>query len=84
MGEYHIVRKRGTGKVHIYTCGCHLEFGHVCYKVQAFIGQEYTQNNAKQIEKAGAMTITPPFNVGDNIHSGKRLIVTKFTKKQGQ
>lgn len=80
--EYDIVCEYSASEVQVDTSRCHFQFGHMRNKVQAFIRDEYTQNDSEYVEKARAMTITPPFYIGDNIHGVKRLIVTKFTKKE--
>lgn len=77
----YIMCKDSACKPQVYTGSGVFQLGHMRNKVEALVCEKQPQNNAKEIKKARTMTIAPPFNVGDNIHDTKRLILTKFTKK---
>jgi hypothetical protein len=38
------------------------------YKIKALVGDKCAEQNSEKIKEPGAMTITPPFNIGDNTH----------------
>lgn len=68
------------GKPNIETGGGHFQFIHIGNKLKALVGNKQAENNPEEIKKAGAVRVTPFFNIGNNTHTCNRLVYTKFKK----
>jgi glutamine synthetase type III len=57
---------------------------HMGDELKTFIGDKDAEHNAEDVKKTRAMTIAPPFYVGDYTHGNTLLMYTKFTKFTGE
>jgi hypothetical protein len=51
-------------------------------ELKTFKGDKHSQNDSKYIQKARAMTVTPPFDIGDDTHDSICLVRYKVYKKE--
>jgi hypothetical protein len=60
--------KCGPGKPNVKAGSRGFQFIHGGDKLQPFVGNEKAKDNPEEIQKPGAMCITPFFDIGNDTH----------------
>lgn len=78
VGKDNIMRQRCPRKINVKASGGHFQVVHVGDEIQSLVGNENPQGHPKDVKKAGPVSISPFFDVGNDTHSKWSLYITKF------